>query len=639
MPREAHVLSAPDAIRVLPRAKPHSPWHTRTDFFKSNILPTVAITAILAGFAVQLVTGSPELAKLIWLIALIGTGLPLALRTAREAMHGKFDTDLVATLAIVTSAVINQPLAGLVIVTMQSGGEALERFAERRASRAVQELEESAPHIAHLVGDNGEITDVDVRTLQPGDVFLVRPGELIGCDGLVVSGNSDIDRSQLTGEAMPAGASVGTRVMSGELNLQGVLNIKATAAAAESQYERIVELVRKAQASKSPLQRLADRYAVWFTPFTIAVCAITFIISRSWVDVLAVLVVATPCPLIIATPVAMIGGINRAARAKILIRNGAALESLSAATTAVFDKTGTLTVGKPAVHRVVALPGFTEDQIFLFAAAVEHGSSHLLARVIVDQAKATYPSVPTATDHNESPGAGVTGMVDGVSVSVGGRAFVAKHATTSLDAFSVLDEVVPALRAYVLVRGVPAGAIEFADTLRPELLESLDILRDLGFTKRVLLSGDSIANAGAVGKFAGMNEVHGQLLPGEKAAFVTRYRTAGEVVMMVGDGTNDAPALSSANVGVALAGHSGGITAEAADVVILADDLAKIPKAIEISRRTMRLARQSILVGLGLSGIAMVFAAAGYIAPTQGAFLQEAIDVAVILNALRASWS
>jgi P-type E1-E2 ATPase len=233
----------------------------------------------------------------------------------------------------------------------------------------------------------------------------------------------------------------------------------------------------------------------------------------------------------------------------------------------------------------------------------------------------------------------VSGLVDGVHVTIGGHAFVARHATSSLDAFAESVRAAPVLRAYVLIAGKPAGIIEFADTLRPELLKTLDELRDLGFNRRVLLSGDSNENTGAVGRLAGMNEVHGELLPSEKAALVSRYRAGGEVVMMVGDGTNDAPALSSANVGVALSAHGGGVTAEAADIVVLADDLRKVPQAVTISRRTMRIARQSIGVGLGLSGVAMVFAAFGFIPPTQGALLQEAIDVAVILNALRASWS
>ncbi len=602
------------------------------------LAPSVAIGVILLGLVEQYVFGYPEFAHGLWLVGLVTSGFPVVWRTLRAAAQGNFNTDLVATLSIVTAAIIGQPLAGLVIVLMQTGGEALEKFAERRASAAVSDLERAAPRVAHLVTPTRGVTDVPVDAIRIGDVFLLRPGDLVPCDGVVIDGSSEIDASQLTGEAIPVAAREGTIVMSGSLNLHGALSVRATAHAAESQYSRIVELVRKAQSSKSPLQRLADRYAVWFTPATLAVCVATFAISGSWVDVLAVLVVATPCPLILATPVAIIGGINQAAREKIIIRHGAALEHLSNARTAVFDKTGTLTIGKPRVRRVLTLAGYTEEQVLTYAAAVEHGSSHLLARVIFDEAEARFGKAPEATQHRESPGEGVSGMVEGTDVVVGGRAFVARRAAVAIDLFSAIETTDSALRAYVLLAGKPAGIIEYADSLRPELMQFLKALKEYGFTRRVLLSGDSVANAKSVGAVAGMNEIHGELLPADKAALISKYRARGDVVMMVGDGTNDAPALSAADVGIALSGHSGGVTSEAADIVILVDDLARVAKAVGISRRTMKLARQSIVAGLVMSGIAMLFAAYGFIAPTQGALLQEGIDVAVIINALRASW-
>ena len=598
-----------------------------------------AIVGILLGSVEQYIFNLPDFARALWTIALIGAGFPVVWRTLRAARQGNYATDLVASLSIVTAAIIGQPLAGLVIVLMQTGGESLERFAERRASAAVRELEKAAPRIAHLVtGDRGLI-DVPVGELNVGDVFLVRPGEMVPCDGLVLSGISEIDASQLTGEAIPVPAHEGSPLMSGSLNAHGVLSVRATARAAESQYSKIVELVREAQASKSPLQRLADRYAVWFTPATLVVCVVTFALTRSWTNVLSVLVVATPCPLILATPVALIGGINRAARRKIIVRHGAAIEMLSDATLAVFDKTGTLTIGKPSVRSVVALPGFTEREVLRDAAAVEQGSSHLLARVVVEEGEKRYGRLPQATQHRESPGEGLTGMVGNAEVVVGSRAFVARHATASLDAFDTVEDDEAGLRAYVLLSGKPAGMIEYADSLRPELKSFLATLSELGLSRTVLLSGDRAANARAVGLAAGIKEAYGELLPADKATMVSRFRAHGEVVLMVGDGTNDAPALSAADVGVALAGHGGGVTSEAADVVILVDDLSKVGEAVAISRRTMRLARQSIVTGLVLSGIAMIFAAYGFIQPTEGALLQEAIDVAVILNALRASWS
>jgi heavy metal translocating P-type ATPase len=609
---------------------------------KPSLLPSsplFAIAGILLGSLWQFVFKLPLLAHGLWTIALIGAGFPVVWRTLVAARRGNFATDVVASLSIVTAVIIGQPLAGLVIVLMQTGGEALEQFAERRASAAVRELEKAAPRTAHLISGTRGLVDVPVGELNVGDVFVVRPGEMVPCDGVVLSGISEIDASQLTGEAIPVPAHAGIRLMSGSLNAHGVLSVRATARAAESQYSRIVELVREAQASKSPLQRLADRYAVWFTPATLLVCVVTFTLTQSWSSVLAVLVVATPCPLILATPVAIIGGINRAARRKIIVRHGTAVEMLSRATLAVFDKTGTLTVGKPSIRSVLALPGFMEREVLRAAAAVEQGSSHQLARVVVEEAEKRYGEVQQATQHRESPGEGLTGIVGDFEVVVGSRAFVGRHAIGSLDAFDTVEVGDAGLRAYVLLAGRPAGVIEYADSLRPELKSFLATLRDLGLSRTVLLSGDRAANARAVGLEAGINEAHGELLPADKATIVSRFRARGDVVLMVGDGTNDAPALSVADVGIALAGHGGGVTSEAADVVILVDDLSRVGEAVAISKRTMRLARQSIVAGLALSGVAMIFAAFGFIQPTEGALLQEAIDVAVILNALRASWS
>jgi heavy metal translocating P-type ATPase len=618
--------------------EPTTPSATRTPSLLPSS-PLFAIAGIVLGGMWQLVFNLPLLAHGLWTIALIGAGFPVVWRTLVAARRGNFATDVVASLSIVTAAVIGQPLAGLVIVLMQTGGEALERFAERRASAAVRELEKAAPRTAHLISGTRGLVDVPIGELNVGDVFLVRPGEMVPCDGLILSGISEIDASQLTGEAIPVLAHEGVPLMSGSLNAHGVLSVRATARAAESQYSKIVELVREAQASKSPLQRLADRYAVWFTPATLLVCIVTFAMTQSWASVLAVLVVATPCPLILATPVAIIGGINRAARRKIIVRHGAALEMLSGATLAVFDKTGTLTVGKPSIKSVVALPGFMEREVLRAAAAVEQGSSHQLARVVVEEAEKRYGALQQATQHRESPGEGLTGIVDDIEVVVGSRAFVGRHAIGPLDAFDAAEVGDAGLRAYVLLAGRPAGIIEYADSLRPELKSFLVTLRDLGLSRTVLLSGDRAANARAVGLEAGIKEVHGELLPADKATIVSRFRARGDVVLMVGDGTNDAPALSVADVGIALAGHGGGVTSEAADVVILVDDLSRVGEALAISKRTMRLARQSIVAGLALSGVAMIFAAFGFIAPTEGALLQEAIDVTVILNALRASWS
>jgi heavy metal translocating P-type ATPase len=552
---------------------------------------------------------------------------------------GRFAADLVAMLAIVTALLLREPLAGLIVVLMQTGGEALELYAQGRASEAVRELEAAAPRMAHRFVA-GQLEDVAAEAVSVGDELLLRPGELLACDAVVLEGRSHVDASRLTGEPVPVSAQPGVRLLSGSLNLEGPLTVRATAPASESQYARIVELVRTAQHSKSPLQRLADRYAVWFTPLTLAVCAGAYLLSGDPIRVLAVLVVATPCPLILATPVAVVGGINRAARRGIIFRHGTALEQLGRVRVAVFDKTGTLTIGRPTVDRVLPVAPFTEHELLRLAGGVEHGSGHLLARTLVQEAIERGIALPSGKHITEAPGQGVTGEVEGHQVTVGGWSYVTHRHPAAQPALRGLLARTPGpgLRAYVAVDAQGAGLIEYADRLRPDLADFVPRLRRLGVSRIVLLSGDDQANATAVARAVGIDEAHGDLLPEAKVAYVQRLMKEGERVLMVGDGTNDAPALSTATVGIALASGGGGISAEAADAVILADDPTRVVEAIEISRRTLGLARQSIWVGLGLSSAAMIVASFGYIPPVAGALLQEAIDVAVILNALRAAF-
>ncbi len=602
---------------------------------RASIVAALTLALLIVGGLAHVVAGA-DVAQRIGSVGLWFVGAPVVWTTLRKAIHGQFATDIVATLSIVGAVALGQPLAGLVIVLMQSGGEGLEHFAEGRASAAVRALEEAAPRMAHrIAGDRVE--DVPVDRLAIDEHVLIRPGDLVPADGEVTEGNSELDTSALTGEPAPVSAIPGTKVMSGSLNGSGTLRVRVAAVAAESQYARIVELVRTAQATKAPVQRLADRYAIWFTPLTILVCVVTFAATRDWLRVLSILVVATPCPLILATPIAIVGGVNRAARRSIIVRNGGALEELSRVDVAVFDKTGTLTVGKPRLHGVHAAHGFESDQVLRLAGAVEQGSSHLLARVVVDAAEQRFGAVPKATHHEESAGKGVTGRVGDVEVAVGARAFVLSHASADAGELARLEQPDATLLAYVAVDGKLAGTIEYADELRPDLPAVLAGLNRWGVSRVLLLSGDNAANARAVAERVGISEARGDLLPEDKASQVLALRSEGATVLMVGDGTNDAPALSSADVGVALAGHGGGITAEAADVIILIDSLVRVVDAIAIGHRTMRIARQSIWAGLGLSAGAMVVAAFGHIPPTVGALLQEGIDVAVIFNALRAA--
>lgn len=580
--------------------------------------------------------GEPDLGWTVWRWGLAFIGSILVGRTIMGMFAGRFAADIIAAFSIVGAFALGQPFAGLVIVVMQTGGEALERLAAGRASRAVRDLEAAAPRTAHLL-DGDTATDVSVDIIKIGDRLLVRPGEMIPCDSVVIDGRSHIDTATLTGEPIPQVASAGTSLLSGSLNLDGPLTVRAIAVAAESQYSRIVELVRTAQESKAPIQRLADRYAIWFTPFTVIACLVTWLVTKDPVRLLAVLVVATPCPLILAVPVAMIAGLNRAARRHLVIRNGGALESLSRVTVAVFDKTGTLTIGKPRVVDTVTAPGFESATMLQLAAAVEHGSGHLLARPLVDAAVHAKLDTLTATDMVETPGAGITGRVGKTQVTVGSLSYIGLKHPDAEEALTALAGNKPGLRAFVAIDGQAAGYVEYADVVRPGMRAFVDRLHGLGIRRVLLLSGDATANTLAIGTAVGIDEAYGDLLPSDKVSTVQSLMRTGEPTMMVGDGTNDAPALSAATVGVALSAGGSGISAEAADVVILGDDPVRVAEGIEIGRRTMRIARQSIWGGLGLSAIGMGFAAAGLLPPAAGAMAQEVIDVAVIVNALRAA--
>ena len=611
--------------------------------------PLQTLGVLIVGLSLRL---HPDLAR--WsaptlMLGLVLLGAPVAWRTLRGMLRGEFAADVVAMLAIVTAIVLREPITGLVIVLMQTGGELLERYAEGRASDAVRELEAAAPRIAHRLtggaangGDAEGVEDVAAEQVQIGDRILVRPGEMIPCDAEVVAGSSALDTSRITGEPLPERVGPGAAVRSGVVNTSSPLTLRVTAPARDSLYARIVELVRTAQAEKSPIQRMADRWAIWFTPITLLACAVAWALSGDPARVLAVLVVATPCPLLLATPVAVIGGINRAARRQVIVRNGTALELLARVDTAVFDKTGTLTHGRPEVTGVETLDGTPIDPLLRAAAAIEMGSGHLLARSVVAEATRRGLAIPPATDIVEHAGRGVTGRVDGRRVTIGNRALVADlHPATRATLTAHLAPTNGGLRAYAAYDGADAatatGVVTFGDRMRADLPAFFTRLRSLGLARTVLLSGDHAENVAPIAAHLGITDARGDLLPDGKVAAVRALEAAGHRVLMVGDGTNDAPALSAATVGVALAAHGGGISAEAAGVVLLADDVTRVEDAVRIGRRAVAIARQSIVAGLVLSGAAMVVAALGFIPPTAGALLQEGIDVAVILNALRAA--
>jgi heavy metal translocating P-type ATPase len=594
-------------------------------------VPVAALAAIGIGAAAvaRFALDRADVADLLLHAVLLLGGLPLVLQTLLGLLRGRFAADVVAMLAIVTAMLLGQHFAGAVIVLMQAGGEALEAFAMRRASRSIESLLERAPKTARRLVD-GRQEQVPAAAIAAGDIVVLRPGDLVPVDGIVLAGRSLVDRSAVTGEPVPVDAAPGTALLSGCLNLDGALEVRAERPAEQSQYQQIVRLVQAARVERPPIQRLADRYAVWFTPLALAVCALAWILSRDADRVLAVLVVATPCPLILATPVAVIAGIGRAARRGIVIRRGEAIEQIGRAGAVVFDKTGTLTIGTPVVERVDGTGGHDPDEVLRLAAALEQRSSHHLGHAVMRAGLERFGALPQPADFRETAGSGVEGRVEGRHVEVGSIRFL-----DCFDGTAAHDEP-PSTTAHVAVDGAHAGVIWFSDRLRPEVPALMRRLGELGIAETVMLTGDRRTSAEPVAREAGITDLRADLLPAGKVEALGELRRRYESVVMVGDGINDAPALAAATVGVAMGAHAPAAAAEAADVVLLVDDVGRVADAIAISRRTRRVARQSIVVGLGVSGLLMVIAAFGFIPPPAGALLQEALDAAVILNALRA---
>jgi heavy metal translocating P-type ATPase len=592
-------------------------------------LPIIAGGGLLAGLAARVVFGDPAVAQQLFLATLVAGGAPLVLQTLRGMLRGRFAADIVATLAIVTALLLGQYFAGGVIVLMQSGGEALERYAMGRASSSLEALLARAPKTGHRLREGGRLEEVPVSEIGVGELLLIRPGDLVPVDGEVTSGTSAVDQSALTGEPLPIRAARGTLLLSGSVNLEGALQLRAVRPAGQSQYQQIVVLVERARRDKPPIQRLADRVATWFTPVTLLMCAAAWLITASPTSVLAVLVVATPCPLILATPIAVIAGISRAADLGVIVKTGAAIEQLGRARVVVFDKTGTLTLGHPVIDRIEATDGVPPNEVLRLAAAVEQLSSHHLGKAVVDAARQRREALPLATQFVETAGAGVAAHVEDHSVAVGSARFLASRGVGTPEAAD--DHTT----AYVAVDGRLVGKIEFADRLRHQVPSLMQRLAVLGVTETLMLTGDRAATAEIIAAQAGIRTVRANLLPADKVTAVQELKRRYGTVVMVGDGINDAPALAAATVGVALGEHGTAVSAEAADVVLLVDDIARVGDAMAISRRMRRIALQSIGVGLGVSFGLMGIAAWGLVTPALGAVLQEALDAAVILNALR----
>jgi heavy metal translocating P-type ATPase len=586
-------------------------------------------------------TGNEEAADAVWAVATAAVGIPLAIGVARSLLRGDVGVDLIALVSIVGALALGEYLAGAIIALMLSGGNSLEAYAQGRASRELRLLVDRAPRIGHR-RDGEAIVEIPVGELETGDVVVVRAGEVIPADGVVASGHEAvIDTAALTGEPLPVTVRPGLPVLSGTANAGDSFDLVLTRPAAESAYSAVVRLVREASEQRAPFVRMADRYAIVFLAVTTALAGIAWAASGDPVRALAVFVVATPCPLILAAPIALVAGLSRAARRGIIVKGGGAIETLAGARTVLLDKTGTVTTGAPEIQRVVALDGISQDEVLRLAASLDQNSAHVLAEAIVHGALERGIALSPPSGTSEAAGQGIRGTVNGHEVLVGSSRWLETQGYgAAVEVARALDGPADTGRANVLVAvdGRLAGAIVMADHVRADAAGLAGSLRDAGIRHVALVSGDRQEFAEGVGRLLGVDRVYAEQTPEDKLDVVKAVRSHEDLrpVMMVGDGINDAPALALADVGVAMGAQGATISSETADVVVTVDRVDRVVDAVLIGRRSFSIARQSVLVGLGLSMSAMVVAAFGYLPPVSGALLQEVIDVAVILNALRA---
>lgn len=592
----------------------------------------VATSVALASGIVALVLGSRTLAEGFWTAGTVSALIPATWWVLNALRQGRLGVDLIAVVSLGGTLAVGEELAGSLIALMLATGRLLEVAAQRRATRDLRALRDRTPLQARRRSGD-ELTTVPVADLVIGDLVVVGSGEVVPVDGRLEGGGGVFDESALTGESLPVGRSVGTDVRSGVVNAGQPVELRATATASDSTYAGIVTLAEQAVAVDAPVVRIADRFAAWFVPMTLVLAAVAWWAGGSPVRAVAVLVVATPCPLLIAAPVAIVSGLSRAARVGVVVRSGAALETLGRVSTLVTDKTGTLTAGRPGAAEVTVAPQFSRDDVIRLAASADLYSPHVFARAIVDEctSRGLTPSVPTQV--REDPGRGATATVDGHVVAVGrlGVATDLPDWAADVRARAALDGTAV---AWVWVDTRLAGAITLADPLRSDAVRTVRRLRAGGVRRLVLLTGDNAEAAGQIAAALGLDDVRSEQSPSDKVD-VVRAEARLATTAMVGDGVNDAPALAAADVGIALAAQGRTASSEIADVVLTTDRFDRVADAMSIARRARRIAVQSAALGMVMSIAAMAVAAAGMLPPAAGAVLQECIDVLVILNALR----
>ncbi|MDR6870379.1 heavy metal translocating P-type ATPase [Bosea sp. BE125] len=588
------------------------------------------LAGLLIGFCLHQF-GEDELARSAWAWATLPVLAVLCVEIVIALRRGEFGLDIVAALSMSAALVFGEPLAAIVVALMYAGGQHLEDFAERRARSDMTALLDRAPRSV-MRYENGQLCTVATELVLPGDALLIRSGDIIPVDGRVAHGTAVLDMSALTGEALPQRMGEGAVIASGALNRGDAFDLTALRLARDSVYAGIVRLVDAAQKSKAPMARLADRYALAFLVVTLVMAGGAWWLSGDASRAVAVLVVATPCPLLLAVPIALVAGMSRAAKAGILIKSGAALEKLALLRAIVFDKTGTLTSGSAEVVEITPAAGFSANELLRVAASLGQISNHIVSHQLVSEARQRGIELVIPTDVSEAAGEGVTGFVGGKRMIIGKFGFVLKQ--LRLEQVGG-EEPSGLLQIAVAIGQRYAGRIVMSDRLRHGTPDLLHALRENGIVRLILATGDHRAVAETLAAGLDLDAIEADLTPAQKTGVVAAAQRYGPV-MMVGDGVNDSPALAAADVGVAMGLSGSAASIETADVVLLVDRLDRLVTALQIAKRSRAIAIQSVVVGIGLSTLGMIAAAFGGLSPVEGALLQEAIDVAVILNALRA---
>lgn len=602
-------------------------------------IPLLILFAVVLGFVLHF-SGLERFDHIIWMGGLFFCSLPLLYKTLSSILKGHFGVDLIAIVAIGVAFFMGEYLTGLVVLLMLSGGEALEEYAMQRAQKELTKLLSRAPEIAHLK-NNTEIQDIEVSKVKIGDTLIVKPGEMVPVDGLVVFGESEVEEAAITGEALPVEKTSGSQVYSGSINQDSALEIRATKTSEHSTYQKIIQLVKQAQNSKAPVVRLADRYAVFFNIVTFVIAASAWFFTKNPERFLAVLVVATPCPLILATPIAIISGISKAASRGIIVKTGAALEKLAEVKAFIFDKTGTLTLGMPAVEKILGY-SLTEKEVLQIASSLDQLSTHILAQSLVKFFKIkTKDSLDYPLNFKEFFGDGVTGQINNIKYFFGKISFLEKNGIKISPEIQQQHEQFQKLgkiTVYLANEKQLLGAICFADEVRPETKKVFEKIKQLGLEKIVMLTGDRKPVAEKIAQQLGLTDIHAECLPEDKVNEVMNHKKEFGSVAMVGDGINDAPALAIADVGISIGHEASTASSESGDIVVPQDNLERVAEAFAIAKRTIFIAKQSIFAGMGISIVLMILAFFGFIKPIYGALLQELVDIAVILNALRVNF-